>query len=163
MAKLQLLIAMVASGKSFYATKAAKTGIICLNDDAIVSMLHGGNYTDYDKQLKTLYKAVEHTIIDMAIAMNRTVLIDRGLNISRKARKRFLAIADSLDVECEALWFENEGPEIHAKRRFESDNRNHTFEYWLKVSEYHNSQWEEPGLEEGFSKITKLDWNSEVV
>lgn len=163
MAKLQCLIGMISAGKSFYSRKAAKTGIICLNDDAVVSMLHGGNYTDYDKKLKALYKAVEHTIIDIAVAMDKTILIDRGLNISKKARKRFLAIADSLDVECEALWFQNEGPEIHAKRRFESDSRGHSLEYWTRVSEYHNSVWEEPTLEEGFSKITKLDWNSEVV
>lgn len=163
MAKLQIICGMVCSGKSTYSKKAAKEGIICINDDAIVTMLHGGIYTSYNKELKVLYKSIEHTIIELGVALNKTILIDRGLNISKEARKRYIAIANSLDVECEALYFPNQGWKYHSENRFKSDNRGHSLEYWEKVAKFHEQKFESPDLSEGFSKITKLDWNSEVV
>lgn len=163
MAKLQILCGMIAAGKSRYAKRAAETGILCLNDDAIVTMLHGGNYGGYNKGLKVLYKAIEHTIIDTGVALNKTILIDRGLNISKEARKRYLAMANSLDIKCEALWFENYGVGWHANLRYNKDNRGHSLEYWETVAKHHNENWEQPDMSEGFSKIVKLDWGSEVV
>ena len=162
MSKLQILVGCIAVGKSFYSRKAAESGIICLNDDSIVTMLHGGNYTRYDKGLKVLYKAIEHTIIEIGVALNKTILIDRGLNISREARKRYIAIANSFDVECEALWFENKGPEIHAENRFNSDSRGHSFQYWLKVAKFHDSVFQIPNLDEGFNRVIKLERDCEV-
>jgi predicted kinase len=151
---------MIASGKSTYVKRTTLNdkNIICLNDDAIVTMLHGGNYAGYDSSLKVLYKAIEHTIIDMGVALNKTILIDRGLNISIESRKRYIAIAKSLDVECEALWFRNDGPLLHAYRRFISDSRNYSLEYWEKVSKHHNSIWSQPSELEGFSKVVNIDW-----
>lgn len=163
MAKLQILQGMVASGKSTYAKRAAKHGIICINDDAIVMMLHGGNYTGYSKDLKVLYKAMEHTIIEIGIALNKTILIDRGLNISMEARKRYLAIANSFDVECEALYFANLGFKQHSLNRFNSDSRGHTLEYWEKVARHHESIFQTPTVEEGFSKVIKLERDCEVI
>ena len=163
MAKLQILISMIAGGKTTYSKRAADKGIICVNDDAIVTMLHGGNYTSYNKELKVLYKAIEHTIIEVGVALNKTILIDRGLNISMRARKRYLAIADSLDIECEALWLPNLGPHYHAEARFKKENRGHSLEYWEKVSRYHDLIWKEPELSEGFSKIVRLERDCEVV
>ena len=49
---LELLVGPIASGKSTYSNKAAKEGAIIVNDDAIVTALHGGDHTLYDKALK---------------------------------------------------------------------------------------------------------------
>ena len=46
--KIQVLCGMIASGKSTYANNAARSGTICINDDAIVNMLHANNYDLYD-------------------------------------------------------------------------------------------------------------------
>ena len=66
------------------AKNAAKQGFIIINDDAIVNMLHADNYILYDKKLKLLYKTIENQIISVALAMGHSVLIDRGLNVSKE-------------------------------------------------------------------------------
>lgn len=151
--KVQVLIGMIASGKSTYAKNAALAGAITINDDSLVNSIHAGDYTLYDKSLKLIYKSTENHILGMALALNRFVLIDRGLNVSRHGRKRWISMAHSFDVPCEAIVFKNEGAEIHAKRRTDSDGRGHPYEYWHEVAVYHNSQWEPPSLEEGFDII----------
>jgi hypothetical protein len=156
--KIQVLCGMIASGKSIYCKNAAKQGIICLNDDSIVNMLHGNDYTLYDKSLKILYKSIENHVIGTSLAMNRIVLVDRGLNLSLRGRKRWLALGKSFDVPVEAIIFKNEGPEIHAKRRTKSDPRGHDFNYWKKVANTHHSEYTEPSMMEGFDAIHHISF-----
>jgi predicted kinase len=151
--KLQVLVGMIASGKSTYCRSAARQGIICVNDDAIVNMLHADDYTLYDTDLKVLYKSVENHVIGTGLAMGRSVIVDRGLNVSLAGRRRWLALAQSFDVPCEAIVFKNNGPEEHARRRTLSDGRGHTWEYWLRVAELHDSLYVPPTKEEGFDAI----------
>ena len=157
--KIQVLVGMIASGKSTYARLAAQQGMLCINDDAIVNMLHGDDYTLYDKQLKVLYKSIENHIIGTGLAMGKSVLIDRGLNVSKKGRQRWISLAKSFDIQCEAIVFANEGPQIHAQRRFNSDSRSHSFDYWLKVAEAHNSLYLLPSKEEGFDAVHHVSFN----
>jgi predicted kinase len=157
--KLQVLVGMIASGKSTYARYAARQGAICMNDDAIVNMIHADDYTLYKKELKVLYKSVENHVIGTGLAMNRIVLVDRGLNVSKKGRQRWLSLAKSLDVPCEAIVFKNDGPEAHAKRRVASDARGHPFEYWLRVAETHNSLYIMPTVEEGFDAVHHISFD----
>lgn len=156
--KLQVLVGMIASGKSTYAKNAARQGVLCMNDDAIVNMLHADDYTLYKKELKILYKSVENHVIGTGLAMNRPVLVDRGLNVSKQGRQRWLAIAKSFDVPCEAIIFANEGVEVHAQRRFNSDGRGHPIHYWLRVAERHNSQYIEPTVDEGFDAVHHISF-----
>ena len=156
--KLQVLVGMIASGKSTYAKHAARRGVICLNDDAVVNLLHADDYTLYDKGLKLLYKTVENHIIGTALAMRRTVIVDRGLNVSVWGRRRWLALAKSFDVPCEALVFKNEGPHVHARRRADSDSRGHDLAYWLDVAQAHHDSYSTPTKAEGFDNIHSITW-----
>jgi predicted kinase len=156
--KIQVLCGMICSCKSTYCKNAAKNNIIILNDDDIVKTLHGGDYTLYDKKIKLIYKSVENQIISSSLAMGRSVIVDRGLNISIKGRKRWIALANSFDILCEAIIFKRETPEIHATRRYYHDNRGHTYEYWLKVAQHHNSIYNEPTLEEGFDSVKYISF-----
>lgn len=144
---------MIASGKSTYARNAAAFGILTVNDDAVVSMIHAGDYTLYDEALKILYKSVENQVVSTALAMNRVVLVDRGLNVSCHGRRRWLALADSYDVPCEAVVFPKESPEVHAIRRTGGDSRGHDYEYWFDCAKRHFQEYTEPSLDEGFSYI----------
>lgn len=153
MSKIQVLVGMVASGKSSYCRNAAKQGVICMNDDAIVNMLHGENYTLYDPKLKLLYKSIENHVIATSLAMGRIVAVDRGLNIDARGRARWVSLAKSFDVPCEAILFHKDTPEIHAKRRTQSDARNRTYDYWLSVARNHSARHVEPTTEEGFTAI----------
>jgi predicted kinase len=157
--KLQVLVGMIASGKSTYARQAARQGVLCMNDDAIVNMLHADDYTLYRKELKVLYKSVENHVIASGLLLNRPVMVDRGLNVSKKGRQRWLALAKSFDVPCEAIVFKNDGPEVHARRRAESDARGHPFAYWLRVAETHNSLYIVPTVEEGFDAVHHISFD----
>lgn len=156
--KVQVLVGPIASGKSTYARNAARNGFLCMNDDAIVNMLHADDYTLYDERLKVLYKTLENQIIGTALAMQRIVLVDRGLNCSINGRKRWVALANSFDVPCEAVVFLNEGPEVHARRRTESDSRGHSYEYWLNCAKRHHSDYSVPSVEEGFAVVHHISF-----
>jgi predicted kinase len=151
---VSVLVGMIASGKSTFAAQKARQGAICLNDDAIVNLLHGGDYTLYDEGLKALYKSVENHVLAVGLALGRDVVVDRGLSISRAARARWVALARALDVPCEVVVFQNEGPAVHAERRFRSDARGHPLSYWQRVAASHQARWEEPTLTEGFDAIS---------
>lgn len=156
--KVQVLCGMIASGKSTYCQNVAKTGAICVNDDAIINMVHSDNYALYDKNLKILYKSIENQAIVTALALGRTVVIDRGLNCNPSGRKRWIALAKSLDVCCEAVAFKNEGPLVHANRRNNSDSRGRDLDYWLRVANIHNAEYVEPSTEEGFDSVRHITW-----
>lgn len=153
MQKIQVLVGMIASGKSTYCSNAAKAGVVIVNDDAIVNLVHSNDYTLYDKKLKILYKSIENNIISLGLCMGRIVLIDRGLNVSQTGRRRWLALAQSYDVPCEAIVFPFDGPLTHAQRRFDSDDRGHSLGYWQDVAMEHAKQYDDPSSLEGFNKI----------
>lgn len=162
MRKIHVLVGMIASGKSTYCANAALNRQIIMNDDAIVNMLHADNYRLYDKYLKILYKAIENTVVSYGLCMMRTVVIDRGLNVSKHGRQRWLALAKSYDVPCEAIIFPKTTPDVHADRRFKKDPRGHPIGYWLNVANEHNKLYSEPTIDEGFDKIHTITYDEIV-
>jgi len=150
---VEVLVGMIASGKSTWAKQRAKEGWIVLNDDAIVNAVHGGDYTLYSENLKPLYKSIEDHIFHTAVAMGKNVVIDRGLDIRKTSRQRWIALAKSLDIMIIAVVFEKKTPEEHAHRRYESDGRGYSYEYWLKVAKIHDKQWSMPSIFEGFDGV----------
>jgi predicted kinase len=150
---IEVLCGCIASGKSTWAKKRAEEGWIIINDDAIVMAVHGNDYTLYHKSLKPLYKAVEDNILHTAVAMGKSVVIDRGLDLAQQSRQRWIALAKSLDIRIVARTFKVEKPEIHAKRRMESDGRGLPFEHWIEAAERHFSVYEPPTVEEGFDCV----------
>lgn len=156
---IEVLVGMIASGKSTWAARRANEGWVVLNDDAIVSAVHGGDYTLYSKELKFLYKSIEDHILHTAVAMGRNVVVDRGLDIRATSRRRWIALAKSLDVPINAVIFKKEAPEVHARRRSDSDSRGHDYNYWLKeVAEVHDRQWVRPSRDEGFDDIITYEY-----
>ena len=141
--KMELLCGPIASGKSTYCRKAANEGAIILNDDSIVTAVHGGDYKLYNKTLKPLYKSVENTLVCMALSMGLRLVIDRP-NHSRKMRRRYIGLAHSFDVPVHIVMFKRETPEIHGERRFKSDARGHTLDYWIDAARAHERIYEAP-------------------
>ncbi len=157
--KIYLLCGMIASGKSTYCKHAAKEGSIIVNDDSIVNCVHADNYLLYNPKLKTLYKSTENHLVNMAIALQRTAIVDRGLNVSVRARKRWIAMADSLDVPCEAIVFPRDSNELHAKRRFENDSRGLSYDVWLNIARRHSADYAVPTVEEGLDAVHYITWD----
>lgn len=153
---IEILIGNIASGKSTYCSKRAAEGAIVLNDDSIVNGIHGDQYELYDKGLKPLYKAVENQIVTSALTLGRDVIVDRGLNLIPKSRRRFIGLGHSFDVEVAAVVFSFEDPQTHADRRAAHDLRNHSPDYWLKVAAFKHNQYVPPTIGEGFDQIVQI-------
>ena len=151
-----ILCGPIASGKSTYCQVVAKRGMIIINDDDIINSLHANNYVLYDKNLKIIYKSIENSIANLCFCAKRTVVVDRGLNVSKKGRQRWIAMSKSFDVPCEAIVFPKDTPDVHAMRRFKSNTRGHSIGYWLHVANEHNKIYETPSLDEGFDKIHNI-------
>lgn len=157
---IELLVGPIASGKSTYCNIMATEGAIIVNDDSIVTAVHGGNYNLYKDSLKPLYKNIENSIIGTAISMGLKVVIDRP-NHSMKMRNRYIALGNSFDVPVNLIMFQREAPEIHAERRFKSDSRGHSLQYWIDVARNHDSLYEAPCEPlENFSEIVFWDFNN---
>lgn len=155
--KFEILIGMIASGKSTYCLKRVKEGAIIINDDSIVNALHANDYPSYKKSLKPLYKGIEHYVINFAGMAGIDVVIDRP-NLNANTRKRYIEIAKSIDIEnIEGVIFKIETPEVHAERRVKSDNRGWEYEYWLRAAQHQYSLYNEPQLNEGFTKLVKYE------
>lgn len=155
--EMQVLCGQIASGKSTYCRQAANHGAIILNDDSIVTALHAGNYKLYKKELKPLYKSIENCLISTSLSMGLSIVVDRP-NFSVNMRKRYISIAKSFDCPVKIVLFKREDPEIHGRRRFESESRGHTLEYWTNVAKEHERLFEFPNKElEGFDEI--FEWN----
>lgn len=154
---LELLVGPIASGKSTYCRKAASEGAIILNDDSIVNAVHGGDYCLYEKSLKPLYKGVENTIVCMALSMGRRLIIDRP-NHSKKMRRRYIGLAHSFDTSVQIVMFKRETPEVHGERRFNSDARGHSLDYWVDVAIAQQKIYEAPDKDiEQFDDL--IEWS----
>ena len=157
---LKVLCGMISSGKSTYANQKAGEGWIIVNDDNVVNCVHNGNYTFYDKSLKPLYKSIEDHILHTSVAMGKNVVIDRAHDLNDKSRARWIALGRALDVPVQAVIFEVFSPEIHARRRTDSDARGYDYSYWLKVAKSHADKYVCPDLQEGFESIEAVKWQS---
>ncbi len=155
--RVYILIGDIASGKSTWCrTFAREQGVIIVNDDAIVTSLHGGQYDLYSEELKPLYKATELSILQSAITLAWDVAIDRS-NYSKSMRRKYIGIAKSFGATVVAIIFPKEEPVVHAQRRIAHDPRGRDLEYWIKAVEAHRSQWEPASMDEGFDEMyTKL-------
>jgi predicted kinase len=159
MQKIEVLVGMIASGKSTYTTRRAQDGAVIVNDDSIVTAIHGGNYTLYKDSLKPLYKSVESHIIIQALLLGQDVVIDRP-NYRISTRQRYIGIAKMMDVDCIGVIFDKQPADVHAQRRFRSDPRGHTIQYWTMVAQEHEANWEYATQEEGFDGVEILCWKN---
>ena len=155
--RLIVLVGMIASGKSTLARKLAAEGAVIVNDDAIVTAVHGGDYSLYENRLKPLYKSVENHVAATGVALGRCVVIDRGVNVRRDSRARWVALARSFDIPSVAVCFPNEGPHVHAERRHTHDSRGASFDSWLEVAKQHDADFSVPSLDEGFNRVVLVN------
>lgn len=160
--KFEILVGMIASGKSTYTKKRAKEGAIIVNDDIIVNCVHGDIHTMYSRDLKPLYRGIESLIIHGAALAGRDIVIDRP-NVKKETRQRYIEIAKSLDYcKIECVIFNMESPYTHAMRRTNSDCRGYDFGYWLNVANYHFNMYITPDIGDGYTGIFKFQENKTV-
>ena len=156
--QVHVLVGMIASGKSTYAANCARSGFVVVNDDSLVTSVHGGDYGLYDASLKPLYKSAGLNLFMQAVALGRSVVIDTGSR-NRKTRQRWVSLAHAFDVPIYAIAFPVESPEVHARRRADADGRGFGYDKWLAVADHHFEEFEPVSNDEGFQVIVRPQWD----
>ena len=159
---MELLIGPIASGKSTWTARRAREGAIVLNDDSLVTSLHGGHYDLYDKKLKPVYKTIPLMMAGMAVLAGRDVVID-STNLTRAVRGRWIGMAKMYDIPVVGVLFDRKSPAEHAGRRANADDRGHGFDYWLNVARYHDSIYEAPDVSEGMDNLVPIEVATEML
>lgn len=149
---LEVLVGPVASGKSTYSDERAKTGAIIVNDDAIVTALHGGHYDFYQTSLKPLYKLIQTNAVLMGLTLRRDVVID-STNLTRETRRRLVGLAHAVDAVAVAIMFPWQETSVHALRRTEDESRGYSFDEWCEIVERHRERFEDWSPAEGFDAV----------
>lgn len=154
--KLILTVGNIASGKSTWCKSQVKNGSVVVCNDDITTMIHGGQYL-YDHDLKSLYKGIEEYSVIKGLQEGRNTILDR-MNYKSDTRKRWAAIAKDHGFECWVILFPRESPEIHAKRRYDKDNRGVSYERWLKVAKEFEENYEDINMGvEGIQNVINTD------
>ena len=151
------------SGKSTYARKRAEEGALVVNIDAIVTMLHGGNYHRYNDDYDKIYKAIEFDVVKNVLLAGEDLVFDRCCN-KRDTRVRVVRIAKQFGATTRAVMFETGSPEQLAERRLESDARGYTKEIWMEVIERRIAETDPVDEElEGFDETLVVSTLGELV
>jgi predicted kinase len=148
-ATLEVLVGMIASGKSTYAKMRAAEGAVIINDDAIVLAVHGGDYSLYQDSFKPIYKGVELSLLSLAASSHRDVIVD-NTNLTSSRRSRWAGLAHAFDYRAVCTHFPKDSVVEHAWRRYKSSNRGISAEKWFDIANRHDSEYECPSLSEGF-------------
>jgi predicted kinase len=150
-----LLVGNIASGKSTLVRRYAAKGYLIINDDSLVSAIHGGCNKTYDKKLKPLYKAIEECIFSHGAALGKSIVIDRP-NMSIATRSRYIGMARSRDMSVSVIVMPMQDALIHAKRRYNNDCRGLPLTDWDKAAIRLANSYEAPSLKEGIDQISYL-------
>lgn len=154
MPKIEVLIGMIASGKSTYAKTRGDQGALVVSHDDLTQMLHA-KYR-YEPGLRSAYRQMEEALATIALREGRDVVIDRT-HLTRESRARWVEFARNARCPVAAVIFPRYSAPTHAERRFLSDPRGRSLAKWTEVATHHEGQaeaeplrWEEEGFSEGY-------------
>lgn len=149
---IEVLVGMIASGKSTYARHRADHGALVISHDDLTAMLHA-RYR-YEPDLRDEYLSMMVHMARVGVLSGRDVVIDRT-HLTREARRVWVQAAADLGVPCQAVAFPIEPYQVHAYRRHQHDARGRSLERWLEVAIHHAAQAaaEPLGAGEGFAAI----------
>ena len=152
MKKTELIIftGNIGCGKSFLASKFAKKGYVVVNNDAITTMIQGGEYALYDPAKKHIYKIAETAIITEALITRFNVVVDRT-NMSVSDRKRYIDIGKKCDADIHSYTW-GRGDLASLNKRLLSPN-GIPGATWYNVHMDKQKTYEAPKLKEGFDTI----------
>lgn len=131
----QVMFGLPGSGKSTYAKKRAAEGAVIVDADAIVTMIHGGNYRLYKPSWKPLYKAAEEHLVLAALEAGLDVVLDRHC-YKRKTRMNWARFIGEKFPKVHREIVRVESPlslEALAMRRTRRDARSRTEQEWYDV------------------------------
>jgi|GEM_PF-1850096 len=151
MKELIIFTGNVGCGKSCKAKEFANLGYIIINDDAITTMIGGGDYTLYDELKKPIYKNLEIVGICTSLNYNFSVVIDKP-NMTKEKREKLIKIGKLYDARLVSYdWGPGNLEDLN--RRLMNDRG---YNKWVKAFDKKRKDYEEPEMEEGFDEIIRL-------
>ena len=148
MQELILMVGNIGCGKSFLAKRLAKRGAIVVNNDNLLRMFSGGDYT-YDHNLREFYHRAEASVIIEALNTGNSVVIDRT-NLDKSSRARFIQLAKGSGAEVVTFDF-GPGQDMQLQRRID-DPQGQTIQTWKSVYKSMKLRYEEPSHDEGIDR-----------
>ncbi len=152
MKKTELIIftGNIGCGKSFLASKFAKKGYVVVNNDAITTMVQGGEYALYDPTKKPIYKTVEMITISEALRYGFNVVVDR-MNMSVSDRKRYIDIGKERNSYIHSYTWGHGGQEPLNRSLLSPNGIPRAT--WFNVHMAMQKEYEDAELKEGFNTI----------
>ena len=143
----------IGCGKSLIASKLAKNNYVIVNNDAITTMIQGGEYGLYDPAKKPIYHHVEGMAIVKSLALGFSVVVDRT-NMKISDREKYIDIGKLASVPIRSFdW--GSGLEITLARRIAKPN-GIPEETWESVHKFMHDSYEAPSLNEGFNAVQAM-------
>lgn len=151
--ELVILTGNIGSGKSTFARELVTNNKDCIvvNDDAITTMIGGGDYTNYDKSKKYLYKCIELYCVEAGLGSNRSVVVDMP-NMNRSSRRRFIEIGKQYNANI--ISYDWGSGKIEGLTRRLKNPRG--YNNWEEAFYTKKNKYEQPSTDEGFDKIIRI-------
>jgi predicted kinase len=156
MPKIEVLIGMIASGKTTYARRRADEGALVISHDDLTEMLH--TRYRYDASLRPVYLEMLGALARVALRSGLDVVVDRT-HLTREARANWVQRAKWWGVPVVAVVFPVEAPDVHAARRAATNDRGRPPEEWLAAAKHHYAQHLAEPLDwktEGFDGLVEM-------
>lgn len=151
--KLIIFTGNIGCGKSLIASKLAKNNYVVVNNDAITTMVQGGEYGLYDSAKKEIYHHVEGMAIVKSLSLGFSVVVDRT-NMKISDREKYIDIGKLASVPIYSFdWGPGNGKTL--KRRLAVPN-GVPKEIWESVNKFMHDSYEAPSLSEGFNAVQAM-------
>lgn len=163
--KLIIMVGNIGSGKTTFIKQfvqaEAEKGInwFVVSKDDLRKMLGVGKYI-WNPQIEIIISDVVVSFVAHLLYQKRNVIID-GTNTTKEVRNKYLRITknkSNIGYECkvEAIILPKISKKLSVLRRMANPHDENTSEHWGEVWQKFENVYEEPTIEEGFDKITKL-------
>lgn len=151
--ELIIFVGNIGVGKSLMASKLAKKGYVVVNNDAITTMIHGGEYGMYDVEKKEIYRQAELSTIEAALKRGFSVVVDRT-NMKKSDRARYIEVGKKYSAEI-ICWTWNLSAVGSLERRLKNP-RGIPAKQWGDVNLNMFNVFEKPTIDEGFDEIRTI-------
>jgi len=154
MAKIELLVGNIGSGRRRFAMTRAREGAVVVSRDLMNRAFHGG-VDAFDPELRDVYMAVAGATIVAAVRDGRDVVILDDELHRREVREQYTRLANLADTEVVAVVFDRISPEEHARREFSSGMCRPTINYdqCLQAATRIEDSWEDPDVSESLASV----------
>lgn len=153
-----VLCGNVGTGKTTFLKNLINTKFenefLSVDIDQIATMLQGGSYLNFNEKNFAIYGEVKRTIAEIIFKHGKLPIID-GMHFTSKMRKPFIDMAKANGYAIICVNF-GRGSEESLARRV-NEGRGKGEDLWRMVHNRTYNNFEEPSVDEGFTKVYNIN------